>query len=103
MQTAAPILFEVFDLLPNSDWFAKPFDELQEVSICKQSGYRASTVCDAVEDTFIPISGLKTKPCPFHKLVHLNQDETYQVNSSCEDLSTIKHNADVVLIEVLIV
>ena len=91
VQTAAPILFEVFDLLPNSDWFAKPFDELQEVSICKKSGYRASPVCDDVEDTFIQLSGLKTKPCPFHKLVHLNKVETFQVNSSCEDLSNITH------------
>jgi len=37
VQTAAPILFDVFDRLPNSDWFAKPFDEMKSVSICKQS------------------------------------------------------------------
>ncbi len=97
VQTAAPILFDVFDILPNSEWFAKPFDEMQEVSICKISGYRASSDCDIIENTYIQNSGLKTKPCPYHKLVHLNQSETYQVNASCEDLSNIKHKSWFVL------
>lgn len=97
VQTAAPILFDVFDVLPNSDWFAKPFDEMQEVSICKLSGYRAAPNCNETEDKYIQQSGLKTKPCPYHKLVHLNQNETYQVNGSCEDLSNIKHKSWFVL------
>jgi len=89
VQTAAPILFDVFDALPNSDWFAKPFDEMQEVSICEKSGYRATENCEETENKFIQISGLKTKPCPYHKLVHLDTSEQYQVNSSCEDISNI--------------
>lgn len=97
VQTAAPILFDVFDLLPNSDWFAKPFDEMQEVSICKKSGYRASQNCDEIEYSFIQISGLKTKPCPYHKLTHLDKTETYQVNTSCEDISNITHKSWFVL------
>jgi len=91
VQTAAPILFDVFDLLPNSEWFAKPFDEMQEVSICSKSGHRASSICDDTENRFIQISGLKTEPCPYHILAHVDETETYQVNSSCEDLSHIKH------------
>lgn len=91
VQTAAPILFHVFDLLPNSDWFSKPFDEMQEVRICSKSGHRASSICDETEDTYIQISGLKTEPCPYHILAHVDAAETYQVNSSCEDLSAIKH------------
>jgi penicillin-binding protein 1C len=89
VQTAAPILFDVFDLLPNSDWFTKPFDEMQEVIICKKSGHRASQNCDEVEEKYIQLSGLKTKSCPYHILVHLDTSETFQVNSSCEDISTI--------------
>ena len=97
VQTAAPILFDVFDLLPNSEWFAKPYDEMQEVSICKKSGYRASVNCDEVEEQFIQISGLKTQPCPYHLLVHLDQTESYQVNSSCVDLNAITHKSWFVL------
>lgn len=89
MQTAAPILFDVFDLLPRTSWFAKPFDEMLEVSICKQSGYRASSICNDTEMRFIQASGKKTQPCPFHKMVHLDVSEQFQVNSSCETISNI--------------
>lgn len=91
VQTAAPILFDVFDLLPKSDWFTKPFDEMIEVNICTKSGYRASSICDATEMRFIQKSGQKTAPCPFHKLVHLDATEQFQVNTSCETLSNIKN------------
>src|SRR5690606_21498930 len=89
VQTAAPILFDVFDLLPNSAWFSKPYDDMQEVDICVQSGHRVSPNCDDVEKKFIQLSGLKTKACPYHVVVHLDTTETYQVNSSCEDLNNI--------------
>jgi penicillin-binding protein 1C len=97
VQAAAPILFDVFDVLPNSPWFAKPFDEMQEVTICKKSGHRASPNCDDTENKFIQISGLKTKPCPYHVLVHLDKSETFQVNSSCESTSNIIHKSWFVL------
>ncbi|SFN48762.1 penicillin-binding protein 1C [Bizionia echini] len=97
VQTAAPILFDVFNLLPHSDWFSKPFDEMQEVSICKKSGHRASPNCDAVEQKFIQVSGLKTKPCPYHVLVHLDNLEQFQVNSSCESIADISHKSWFVL------
>ncbi|MDG5490904.1 penicillin-binding protein 1C [Psychroserpens sp. SPM9] len=97
VQTAAPILFDVFDILPHSDWFVKPYDEMQEVNICLKSGHRASPVCDDVEPTFIQNSGLKTEPCPYHILAHVDRTETYQVNSSCEDLNAIKHKSWFVL------
>lgn len=89
VQTAAPLLFDVFDLLPKSNWFSKPFDEMQEITICKRSGYRASPNCNEVEEQFVQLSGLKTKPCPFHVLVHLDASQTYQVNTSCEEPSKI--------------
>ncbi|MAX71457.1 MAG: penicillin-binding protein 1C [Flavobacteriaceae bacterium] len=91
VQAAAPILFDVFDLLPKSEWFSKPYDEMLEVSICKKSGYRASSICDDTEKRYIQQSGKKTEPCPFHSLVHLDMSEHFQVNSSCEEVSNIKN------------
>lgn len=93
VQVAAPILFDVFDLLPNSDWFSKPFDEMQEVSICKKSGYRASVHCDDIEPQYIQLSGLKTEPCPYHVLIQLDATETFQVNASCESIDQIKQKS----------
>ncbi|WP_347923405.1 penicillin-binding protein 1C [Pontimicrobium sp. SW4] len=97
VQTAAPILFDVFDILSHSEWFSKPFDEMQEVDICSKSGYRASPNCNETETKFIQLSGLKTKPCPYHLLVHLDASEQYQVNSSCESLANIKNTSWFVL------
>jgi len=91
VQTAAPILFDVFDILPKSDWFTAPYDEMLEVSICTKSGYRASSVCDTVEMRYVQASGKKTEPCPYHKLVHLNESGKYQVNSSCEAVTSINN------------
>jgi penicillin-binding protein 1C len=93
VQTAAPMLFDVFDVLPKSDWFAQPYDEMLEISICKNSGYRASSICDATELRYIQKSGQKTEPCPYHKLLHLDVSERYQVNSSCEAVSNINTKA----------
>jgi penicillin-binding protein 1C len=93
VQTAAPMLFDVFDVLPKSEWFAQPYDDMLEVSICKNSGYLASSICNATELRYIQKSGQKTEPCPYHKLLHLDVSERYQVNSSCEAVSDINTKA----------
>ena len=89
VQTAAPILFDVFDKLPNSEWFDKPFDEMTEALICSKSGYRATDICEDKNVTFIQNSGLKTAPCPYHVLVNIDHTKNYQVNTSCERIENI--------------
>jgi len=88
---AAPILFDVFDILPNSDWFATPYDELTLLATCKQSGHKNTAYCTAVDSVWVPVAGLKTKACPYHQRIHLDQTATYQVNSSCASIATMKH------------
>lgn len=90
VETAAPILFDVFKLLPKSNWFTKPYDEMTEVAICKQSGYRASPICNDTQTQYIQNNGTKTAPCPYHKLVHLEASKMFLVNSNCEAVSNIK-------------
>ncbi|NER17282.1 penicillin-binding protein 1C [Spongiivirga citrea] len=97
VQAAAPILFDVFDLLPNSRWFSKPYDEMREVPICTKSGYRASELCEETQQRFVQLSGLKTKPCPYHVWVHLDKEEQYQINSSCEPLTNMTNKSWFVL------
>ena len=97
VQAAAPILFDVFDKLPNSDWFEKPFDEMTEVEICSKSGFRATEICEEKKLEFIQNAGLKTAPCPFHVLVNVDASENYQVNTSCERLENIKQKSWFVL------
>ena len=37
------------------------------------------------------------KPCPYHQWVHLDENEEYQVNSSCEQLNKMTHKSWFVL------
>lgn len=97
VSTAAPILFEVFDVLPRSKWFTKPFDELEKIPVCSKSGYRASEICKQRDSVFVQRAGLKTKACPYHLWVHLDENEQYQVNSSCYPINKMKHTSWFVL------
>jgi penicillin-binding protein 1C len=97
VQTAAPILFDVFDKLPNSEWFEKPFDEMTKATICTKSGYRATEICEDKKGVFIQNAGLKTPPCPFHVLVNVDRSEKYQVNTSCARIENIKQKSWFVL------
>ena len=97
LSTAAPILFDIFDLLPRSKWFSKPFDELEKIPVCDKSGYRATEICEQKDSVFVQQAGLKTKPCPNHFLVHLDENKQYQVNSSCYPINKMIHKSWFVL------
>ena len=97
VRAAAPILFDIFDKLPNSEWFEKPFDEMTAVAICSKSGYRATEICEEKNVAYIQNAGLKTAPCPYHILVNVDVSEKYQVNTSCESLENIKQKSWFVL------
>lgn len=86
---AAPVLFDVFALLPSSGWFDMPYDELEEVLICSHSGHKASAICEQADTCYIPISGNKTSLCPYHRQIHLSADERFRVNSSCEETANM--------------
>ena len=83
VSAAAPLLFDVFKKLPRTTWFSPPYDELEKIPVCTKSGMRSSVWCEASDSIFVPISGLKTKPCKYHNWVHLDEDKRYMVNSDC--------------------
>jgi len=83
---AAPLLFNVLDALPNSGWFQEPFDDLIEIEVCEQSGFRASVYCDDVSKEWVPIHGTRSGPCPYHQQVFLDASERFRVNSACYPL-----------------
>ena len=87
--SAAPILFDVFNLLPRNKWFDAPLNDLVEVEVCAQSGYLAKPGCPILKQ-FIPVKGEETALCPYHKTIHVDQSGKYRVNSSCEDVNNIK-------------
>lgn len=87
ISTAAPLLFDVFDVLPTSNWFLKPFDEFIEIKVCVESGYLASALCPT-KIIRIPNKENYVKSCNYHQQVYLDAQNQFRVNSSCTDLTT---------------
>ncbi len=87
---AAPLMFDVFGILPRSENFPKPLNDLEEVEVCEQSGYLAPTICPKKEE-LVPRRGVSSKTCPYHKLVHLDSSEKFRVNSSCANVDAMKN------------
>jgi len=97
VSTAAPLMFDVFNVLPESAWFNPPYDELEAVEVCRLSGYRSNPYCELVDTVNIQENGLKTMPCPYHQLVHLDKKGNFRVSDNCYDPSEMTHHSWFVL------
>ena len=86
-ETAAPILFDLFSLLPGNAWFQIPYPEMSQVAVCRQSGQRATSLCAKPDTVWVAQTGLQTPPCAYHKKVFLSMDRKYRVRSDCESLT----------------
>ena len=91
VEKAAPILFDVFNALPTkSEWFEQPYDDMMKIEVCKQSGYRATDLCEK-DTVWATKTGIKVKSCAFHQLIHLDKTEKWQVTGECEDPQNMVH------------
>ncbi len=97
ISTAAPVMFNIFGLLPASGSFNKPYAYLSNALVCAESGFKAGINCDNKINTTIPLSGIKSGTCPYHQLVHLNQTQTKRVNSDCLSPDKMTHKSWFVL------
>ncbi|WP_093025514.1 penicillin-binding protein 1C [Pustulibacterium marinum] len=88
--SAAPLLFDVFNVLPKSSWFEMPYDEMMEVRVCAQSGYLASDICPA-KTQWVPKAGAHANLCHYHHTIHVDTQHQFRVNSSCETVDQIAH------------
>ena len=91
VQTAAPILFDIFGLLKPTTWFSPPYDDMEKAAICRSSGCRATDLCEPIDTLWIQKAGLRSTPCKYHRLIHLDQTGKYRVTSNCEDVSNMQH------------
>ncbi|MFT4765362.1 MAG: penicillin-binding protein 1C [Oleispira sp.] len=82
-QAAAPLLFELFNLLPKTHWFSKPEYDLRQVRVCKNDGFLATPYCDSkVID--LPLVSSYSKISPYHMRIHTDVKQHYRVSSACE-------------------
>lgn len=87
---AAPVLFDAFSFLPASGWFEKPVDEMAELPVCAQSGFKAGVYCDQTDTLLLPAVAKQSSICPYHKSITMDQTATYRVNADCYPLYKIK-------------
>jgi penicillin-binding protein 1C len=88
-EAAAPIMFDIFSLLPDQSWFQVPLQEMQLMITCKESGFIASPKCNNTDTVMHIKSGVRSGICPYHKTIHVSRDLKYQVHSGCADINEI--------------
>ena len=82
-QTAGPVLFDIFNLLPASSWFTRPTGIFVEAEVCRKSGHLKGRFCDETDTLLVLPAGLRTEACPYHHLVTLSADESQRIYENC--------------------
>ncbi len=88
-RTAGPVMFDIFEMLPSSEWFQPPSGIFIEAEICKQSGHIKNRFCEDTDTTLILPEGMRTEACPYHITVSLTSDERFRVYENCISQETI--------------
>lgn len=79
---AAPVLFDLFNLVPASPWLLPPLDHMEKIEVCKQSGHLPTDQCLERDSVWVPNGRDVTSVCPYHRVVFLN-DKGQRVNQQC--------------------
>lgn len=94
---AAPLMFELFRLLPTSDWFTPPYDELKHISTCQSSGLRNQSHCHSLDSIWVHPNGLRSLACPYHQAISVDASGRYQLTRSCAHEGVVRDSSWFVL------
>lgn len=97
INTAAPILFDVFRILPRTDWFKEPTKDFAYANVCRQSGFRAGNDCEIVDKVLVTDKHLSAPICPYCRKINLDKTGVYRVNESCASPSDMQQKSFFVL------
>lgn len=97
IKTAAPILFDIFRLLPTSEWFQFPKYEFQYIPVCHFSGFKATNDCAKVDTIMVSVNAQNASNCPYCRQIHLDKSNTFRVNETCENPNEMNHTSWFVL------
>ncbi|MEN9918116.1 MAG: penicillin-binding protein [Bacteroidota bacterium] len=84
-KTAGMVMFDIFNTLPSSKWFATPVSDLVQVEACKQSGYLAGVNCpeSSIDTILVTKKGVEAGVCQYHIKVNVSDDFKYRVFENC--------------------
>ncbi|BDD07344.1 penicillin-binding protein 1C [Aureibacter tunicatorum] len=83
VKTAAPVMLDIFSVLPKNKDFAKPVGDIVHRKVCSISGMLASVDCPKQVEQAFPKHSMYQKKCPYHKEVMLDKNMQFRVNSNC--------------------
>ncbi len=76
---AAPLLFELFHVLPRSAAFDAPYDQMERMAFCRSSGHRTGPDCDLIDTLWTIKEAERTRPCPYHITILTDATGRYRV------------------------
>jgi len=97
LSAAAPILFAIYDLFDEQEWFSCPEADLALVTVCAKSGFRAGRYCSETKEINAPQTARQSRTCPYCKPCHLDSTGSYRVHSDCENVADMIHTSWFVL------
>jgi penicillin-binding protein 1C len=83
---AGPLLFDLFDASGNRHHEPlgdAPPGGLNSISVCSFSGHLAGPGCSQTEEVLAPRRSVAVKPCPFHRLLHVDDELRLAYAASC--------------------
>ena len=91
-EAAAPILFELFDLLDGrggGGWFAEPSEDITTLDVCARSGMRCGRDCADRRTVRVPRSACPGQTCTHCRLVHCDASKEWRVHGDCEPVANM--------------
>ncbi|WP_020397091.1 penicillin-binding protein 1C [Thiolinea disciformis] len=89
-QSAAPILFNTFNLLPSENaWFTRPDWQMTQVEVCHEDGYLSNGACDT-KRVDVPLSAHFARITPYHHRIQLDASGQWRVDSNCESVQNMQ-------------
>lgn len=91
ISAAAPVLFDIFRLLPVASWFEPPESGFTYIPVCHESGYKAGSDCPDTDTVMVDKNAVNAPLCPYHRIIHLDKTGRYRVTASCVSPSDMQH------------
>lgn len=88
---AGPIMFEIFNILPKSEWFDTPVPKDGEIiRVCIHSGQRAGRFCGETRMETLPRNAYSTPICQYCREFRVSLDGKYRIQDRSESAEVRK-------------
>ncbi|MGB0177924.1 MAG: penicillin-binding protein 1C, partial [Owenweeksia sp.] len=84
-ETAGPVLFDLLNQLPQSNWFPEPHTEMKEALVCPQSGLPVSRYCPETDTIHVPLHKKAKAQCSYHQQVFTDVGGRYRLHRNCAE------------------